>query len=227
MSKPNSQTLEANLILDELVIHIPKVIDGISAVETMRKEGSRNWRQMEWIGFWLEHLVETKIVPSVGGNTGPRYGKTVFDLQRKHVWDLKVHLDGSDWLILNDREAVNFCIKDNSGIGYLIVEGSAEFDVDGTFKKWHDEQKGAQSSYEVERIQRGAPSRRRKKIFFPKRLTSLWIPSLGDLATGDKDGWLKGFQKGMRNSNGILRREKFQIKVNEVPNNYILLDRLL
>ena len=227
MTDFTSQTLEASLILDELIIHIPKAIHGVSAVETMRREGSRNWKQMEWIGFWFEHLVEKKIITSVGGKTGPRYGKTVFDLQRKHVWDLKVHLDGSDWLILNDREAVSFCIENNSGIGYLIVEGSAQFDDDGTFKKWHDEQKGVQSPYEFQRIKRGAPSRRRKKVFFPKRLVSLWIPTLSDLAKGDEDGWLKGFQKGMRNSNGTLRREKFQIKVNEVPNNYILFDRVL
>ncbi len=227
MTDSTSQTLEASLILDELIIHIPKAIHGVNAVEAMRKEGSRNWKQMEWIGFWFEHLVEKKIITSVGGNTGPRYGNTVFDMQRKHVWDLKVHLDGSDWLILNDCEAVRFCIEDYSGIGYLIVEGSAQFDDDGTFKKWHDEQKGAQSTYETERIKRGAPSRRRKKVFFPQRLVSVWIPTLGDLAKGDEDGWLKGFQKGMRNSNGTLRREKFQIKVNEVPNNYILFDRVL
>lgn len=227
MSRHKSQTLEASIILGELMIHIPRIINGKNAVEIMRNEGSRNWRQMEWIGFWLEHVVETKIVTSVGGHTGPRYGKTLFDLKRKHVWDLKVHLDGSDWLILNDREAVSACIEENSGIGYLIVEGSAQFDDDGTFKKWHDEQKGTKSSYEIERVRRGAPSRRRKKVFIPKRLIALWIPMLNDLVSADEDGWIKGFQKGMRNSNGALRREKFQIKVSEVPNDYILFDQNL
>ena len=227
MSCHPSQTLEANLILGKLKIYIPKMIDGQTAVKTMRDEGSNNWRQMEWIGFWLEHLVEKKIVTSIGGQTGPRYGRTVFDLKRKHVWDLKVHLDGSNWLILNDREAVNACIKDNSGIGYLIVEGHAKFDDDGKFKEWHDKQKGTKSSYEIERVRRGAPSRRLKKVFTPKRLIALWIPTLNDLISADKDGWVKGFQKGMRNSNGSLRREKFQINVSEVPNNYILVDQNL
>lgn len=227
MSDFKSQTLEASLILDELTIHIPKVISGMDAIETMRDEGSRNWRQMEWIGFWLEHLVEKRIITSVGGSAGPKYGRTVFDLRREHVWDLKVHLSGSDWLILNDREAISLCIEENFGIGYLVVEGSAQFDENGAFKKWHDEQKGTKSSYEIERIKRGAPSRRRKKVFFPQRLISLWLPALSDLVTGEMDGWIKGFQKGMRNSNGSLRREKFQIKVNEVPKEFILFQRLL
>lgn len=74
MSDFKSQTLEASLILDELTIHIPKVISGMDAIETMRDEGSRNWRQMEWIGFWLEHLVEKRIITSVGGSAAQNMG---------------------------------------------------------------------------------------------------------------------------------------------------------
>ena len=215
---------EAETLVSAVRDSIPTQITGKIAIEIMRAEGSSNWRQMEWIGFWFEHVVEKKVVPKTGGTKGPKYGRTEFDFKRNHVWDLKVHLDGSDWLILNDQEAVNACLDDHSGLGYLIVEGSAEFDTDGEFKSWHDLLKGGSSAYERDRILRGAPSRRRKTSFHPNRVLAIWIPSAAEASRGVKDGWLKGFQEGMRNSNGNMRRSKFQIKLNTVPVQYVLVD---
>ena len=221
----SSQSFEVELLSNAVRKALPVVIDGKYAIEVLRSEGSSNWRQMEWIGFWFEHVVETKVVPITGGSRGPKYGRTEFDFQRDYVWDLKVHLEGSDWLILNDQEAVNSCINDHSGIGYLIVEGTAEFDPDGSFKSWHDLLKGGSSNYEKNRVSRGAPSRRRKISFRPKRILAFWIPSAAEATKAVKDGWVKGFQEGMRNSNGNARRAKFQIKVNQIPSEFILLDK--
>jgi len=219
-----TQTDEADTLVKAVRASIPPEIAGKIAIEAMRSEGSRNWRQMEWIGFWFEHVVENEVIPKTGGSRGPSYGRTSFDFQRNHVWDLKVHLDGSDWLILNDQESVNACMEDHSGLGYLIVEGSAEFDATGEFKSWHDMLKGGSSNYERERVERGAPSRRRKTAFKPNRVLAVWIPSTEEASKAVRDGWLKGFQEGMRNSNGNPRRSKFQIKLDHVPPQYILVD---
>ena len=221
----HAQSNEVNALSVVVEKVLPTVIDGKFAIEVLRSEGSSNWRQMEWIGFWFEHVVATQVVPETGGSRGPTYGRTEFDFQRNFVWDLKVHLDGSDWLILNDQEAVHACIKDHSGIGYLIVQGTADFDPDGSFKAWHDRLKGGSSAYEKDRVKRGAPSRRRKISFAPNRILAIWIPSSADASRAVKDGWIKGFQEGMRNANGNPRRAKFQIKVSQVPPDYILFDK--
>ena len=220
-----AQTNEVTALSGVVEKVLPTVIDGRFAIEVLRSEGSSNWRQMEWIGFWFEHVVETQVVPETGGSRGPTYGRTEFDFQRNFVWDLKVHLDGSDWLILNDQEAVHACLDEHAGLGYLIVEGTADFDPDGSFKAWHDQLKGGSSAYEKDRVIRGAPSRRRKTSFAPNRILAIWIPSSADASKAVKDGWLKGFQEGMRNSNGNPRRAKFQIKVSQIPPDFILFDK--
>lgn len=219
-----TQEAEANALIDVIRDVLPVRMTGKIAIEVMRSEGSRNWKQMEWIGFWFEHLVENQVIPKTGGSRGPEYGRTRFDFKRNHVWDLKVHLDQSDWLILNDQEAVHDCMQDNNGLGYLVVEGSADYDESGDFKQWHDDLKGGASNYERERIKRGAPSRRRKISFRPSKAMAIWIPS-GEVAqNGVRDGWLKGFQEGMRNSNGNSRRAKFQIQPQKVPHDYVLVN---
>ena len=40
---------------------LPKHVDGKQAIMEMKNEGSRNWRQMEWIGFWFEFFIESII----------------------------------------------------------------------------------------------------------------------------------------------------------------------
>ena len=50
---------------------IPKFVDGKEAIMEMKNGGSRNWRQMEWIGFWFEFFVETQIQPTLGNTVGP------------------------------------------------------------------------------------------------------------------------------------------------------------
>jgi hypothetical protein len=46
-------TKEADLLLSKLRTSIPSQIDGKEAILQMKEEGSVNWRQMEWIGFWF------------------------------------------------------------------------------------------------------------------------------------------------------------------------------
>ena len=208
---------EASAIVDSIVRLLPRYLDGKSAIIEMRAEGSRNWRQMEWIGFWFEHFFDTTVQPEVGGELGPRFGNTTFDLQCDFVWDLKAHPTGSNWLILNDCEAIRTCIEAAPGLGFIVVSGKATYDESGEFKGWHDAYKGGKSQYEFERIERGAPSRRRKSAFTPQKVDAFYIPDLETLDGGVRDGWMGYFQKDMRNSDGSPRRAKFQVNPDAAP----------
>jgi hypothetical protein len=209
---------EADLLLSKLRTSIPSQIDGKDAILQMKEEGSANWRQMEWIGFWFEHFVRTEVTGRLGISVGPSFGRTQFDLLLNHVWDLKVHPRSANGkLILNDREAVDLCIAERGGFGFVVVIGEAEYDGTGEFKAWHDALKGGTSAYEVERIQRGAPSRRRKISFKPQSVEAVFFSDQNQINRGLDEGWVTLFQSGMRNSNGNPRREKYQINLDRAP----------
>lgn len=196
---------------------LPTVVDGREAILEMKREGYRGWRDLEWIGFWFEHLVETKVLPVTGGRRGPTFGRTEFDLRLRRVWDLKVHPTSAPSLILNDVEAVDHCIEACGGLGFIVVNGMAEYDESGDFKRWHDALKGGRSDYERARINRGAPSRRRKVRFTPTEIVVAFIPNLKALDSHLQSGRLGYFQKGMRNSNGTPRRPKYLVRAGYFP----------
>jgi hypothetical protein len=197
---------------------IPDFVDGKSAILEMKNGGSTNWKQMEWIGFWFEFFLETNLIPVLGGSSGPTYGTTRFDFKKKFVWDLKAHPIGSKTLILNDQKAVRECASKEGGIGFIIISGETTYDDEkSSFKVWHDSLKGGTSTYEKERVKRGAPSRRRKVSFKPSQLHSIWFDNLNEINIAVEAGWLKSFQTGMRNSNGEPRPAKFMINMNNIP----------
>ena len=178
----------------------------------MKNEGSRNWRQMEWIGFWFEHFVDQVLESGTTGATGPKYGHTQFDLMLDEPWDLKAHPSGKPEIILNDTLAVDQCIADYGSINYLILSGDVEYDdQDQSFRQWHDSIKGKTTSYVTQRIAEGRPSRRRKISFKPKTVYAFQLDSKTIQSTLDS-GALGYFQEGMRNSDGNPRAKKYRIK---------------
>jgi hypothetical protein len=220
---------EAEIILSNLVEVMPDHIDGRDAIVEMKDGGSPNWRQMEWIGFWFEHLFNSHLKTRLGVSIGPSVGRTTFDLVMNHVWDLKVHPQNSTSrnLILNDKEAVDSCIEQFGGFGFVVVVGNAEYDESGEFKSWHDHLKGGKSDYEVERVRRGAPSRRRKAGFHPQSVEAVFFERRDDVSRGLDERWLSYFQMGMRNSNGVARRPKYQINLDKTPFDYVLAKKIL
>jgi hypothetical protein len=209
-------------------LRIPKRINGQDAILAMKNSGSPNWRQMEWIGFWFEFFVEQEIIPKLGGARGPVIGSTEFDLKMDFVWDLKAHPNQSDTLILNDQNAIRNCVNSHSGLGFIVVSGSVQYDdEESTFKQWHDRLKGAKSKYEIERIARGAPSRRRKISFSPESVHAIWLQDSSEIGSALTTGWLKPFQENMRNSDGSPRTAKFKMELNRVPTHNILVSKEL
>ena len=223
MSNRKSAYEEVLSLFDVLSKSVPKYVDGKNAVIEMKNGGSRNWRQMEWIGFWFEFFFEKNLIPVLGGTRGPTFGTTQFDFKKKYVWDLKAHPSEAKSLILNDQNAIKNCVISEKGLGFIIISGIAKYDNSKSeFKKWHDNLKGGTSAYEKNRVARGASSRRRKISFEPENLHALWFDDVSDINSAVRDGWLKSFQTDMKNSNGQPRPAKFQFNLDAVSKNNMI-----
>lgn len=211
----NDPHAEGQLLLTAIAEGLPIVIDGKQAITAMKDGGSSNWRQTEWIGFYPEFWFETNVAEELDAEHGPTFGNMSFDIQRDHVWDLKAHAAGKrTWAPLNDVEAIEGCINDFGGVGFLVISGPCTYDDDlATFKSWHVSLSGGPSDYSRRIAARGAKSRRRKTSFRPNHLLAFWFSSMTDVKRARSEGWIKGFQTDMRNSNDTPRRAKIQVDV--------------
>jgi hypothetical protein len=176
--------------------------DAFECTTTMKDEGSNQWRQMEWIGFYFEHVCQSKLA-GILDIPGPRYGNVGFDAFGSVPWDFKSHVSGKSkhTLIVNDSIAIHDAVAEYGFISLLIVQGGAEMDTDGKFVQWHNELKGKKSSYVKSRENRGAPSRARKILFMPEEILICRIDEKTLQSAGQ-------FQKNMRNSDGTRRNVK-------------------
>ncbi len=188
--------------------------DGKECIEYLKKH-DYHWRQMEWIGFYFEFRAKQILASTMGGGVGPTIGNVTIDYAiRNEPWDFKAHPEKPDggWMYLNDVEAVDTCALHLGGIGWVIAVGRASYDTDGSFKAWHDGLKGKRSRYEVERIARGAPSRRRKRSFECTHFVVAKVTTPEGIRGAIQDKLLTaGMQSGQRNSNGRPRRAKYGI----------------
>ncbi len=180
--------------------------DGRACILQMKKCGSNNWRQMEWIGFYFQFICE-QFLSDVMQIPGTKYGRTEFDGFLEFPWDFKAHAmnTSSHTVIVNDKEAIDSAIQDFGVVGLILALGEVEYDDDSRkFQKWHAKEKGGQSKYEKERIARGAWSRKRKTSFALKQIAFIPIEQNTVAAC-------ESFQSGFRNSNGSIRRSKILI----------------
>ena len=83
---------------------IPSIWDARKCILEMKKNDCKNWKQMEWIGFYFQYYCEKKFrdfmkIP------GPKYGNVSFDGLSEIPWDFKAHAinTSSHELIVNDR----------------------------------------------------------------------------------------------------------------------------
>lgn len=49
------------------------------------KDANYNWRQMEWIGWYLEFIGRKVFEDNYGGNIGPTYGRTTLDYKNNYI----------------------------------------------------------------------------------------------------------------------------------------------
>ncbi len=192
--------------------NMSKIWDGRSSILEMKDGGSKDWKQMEWMGFYFEFLCQTHF-DGIIDMPGKKYRNTTFDAFCEISWDFKAHAANTTRhdVITNDVEAIKSTLDDYGYYGIILAIGEVEYnDEQRTFKKWHDELKGRISKYEINRINRGAMSRRRKTEFILSEIHFICL----NIQTLDQCSSI--YQQG-RNSNGRPRPPKFNLNVQKIP----------
>lgn len=204
---------ERDKIFEILKNGLPRVWDGKESILYMKDHNCTQWRQMEWPGFYFQFMCETLL--SKNGYMripGPKYGNVEFDGFRTIPWDFKAHsidaIKGDDGKVpTNGYNESLEAIDEFGAICFVIIIGASEYDDENqSFKNWHDALKGGTSRYELERINRAAPSRRRKISFIPQELVFVFVDSENINSCGK-------FQSNFRNSNGVARNAKILLDI--------------
>lgn len=207
-------------IIEEIINNLknmPKDWDSKEAILEMKNEGFRQWRQMEWIGFYFEYLCQ-KHLKEIMEFHKIKYGNTSFDGFVEVPFDFKSHAlnTKSHKVVINDKEATYKAIKKYSCVIVIMALGWAKYnDKDGSFYKWHEKIKGGKSKYELERIKRKAWSRLRKVKFDVKEIKLIKI---------DEDTLKRcsSFQENFRNADGSPRRSKVMINLKDLKKEEII-----
>lgn len=205
--------IKSKQIFERLMEKLPTFWDGKEAIQYMKDDGCKNWRQMEWPGWYFQFMCENILGEDgyfeIPGN---RYGKVEFDGFRDINYDFKAHSEfanSSTKVPTNGYQEVQLAINDTNTVGFIVACGTVVFDDESqSFKHWHDELKGHTSRYELDRVDRGAPSRRRKISFKLTKIVFLFVNESNLPLT-------TSFQSGMRNSNGTPRNPKVMIDLND------------
>lgn len=206
-----------NDIYIKLKSKLPPVWDGKDSIQYMKDNNCSQWRQMEWPGFYFQFMCENILKENNFMDIpGPKYGNVVFDGFKNIPWDLKAHsIDklkkDSGKIPTNGYNETLQAVNEYGNVGFIIISGESDYDDEQqTFKKWHDTLKGGTSKYELERIERSAPSRRRKINFRIKELIFV-------IVNAETLNFCGKFQSNFRNSNGKGRASKVLIDLNN-PN---------
>lgn len=211
--KINNSTISRE-IFEKLISKLPVFWEGKETITYMKNNGSRNWRQMEWPGWYFE-FVCGKILSedSFFEIPGKKYGMVSFDGFKRINYDFKSHseFEGSTSKVpTNGYLEVEQAISDYGAVCFIVACGDVEFDDDNqSFKNWHDQLKGKKSAYVLRGEDEGRVSRRRKTSFKLNKIIFVYV----DKETLPLVG---SFQKGMVNSNGTPRNEKVMIDLNDI-----------
>ncbi len=190
-----------------LLSDLPVSWDGRASVLEL-KEANFNWRQMEWWGFYFEHLCYQRL-KNYFSIPGDRYGKArtaCFDIKGTINWDLKAKAIKSDdhRSILNDMKAMNWSVQEYGAHGLIIALCDVEYnDNNRAFQKWHQKLKGGKSKYEITREKRTSVSRYRK--------THAELLDILFLVVTSKNISALGIHHQGRNSNGKPRPPKYML----------------
>jgi hypothetical protein len=204
-----------------LLSDLPIIWDGKKSVLEL-KEANFNWRQMEWWGFYFEHLCYQRLKNSFS-IPGDRYGKArtaCFDLKGSINWDLKAKAIKSDdhRSILNDTKAMNWSVQEYGAHGLIIALCDVEYnDANRSFQKWHQKLKGGKSKYEIAREKRTSISRYRK--------TRAELQEILFLVVTSKNISSLNIHHQGRNSNGKPRPSKYMLDYDTVKK--FLVDRIV
>ena len=207
----NKDFLELSKNISHELKKIPKKWDGKAAILEMKENAYPHWRQMEWIGFYFQYLCK-KHLEHLMEIPGIKYDKVEFDGFYEIPWDFKAHAinTSNHKIIVNDSMALSKAIDEFGKVGLILASGKVIYnDENRTFQKWHQKLKGGLSSYEKDRIKRGAWSRLRKVEFDLQQIAFIEITDKTLIKSGS-------FQTDFRNANGSPRKSKMLLDLEKI-----------
>lgn len=201
---------EASAILEALALVIPAHMEGRNCVSRMLEAEYSQWAQDEWAAFFFEFVGLPALVNAFSG--GPvAYENTIFDYGLTQVWDLKLHAAVRGAAPLNAMHAINACLDDGRGLGFIVLSGETQYD-DGEFRQWLRELRSAQGKTAALRNAPARYVRKSKASFTPSKLEAFYIASIGSLERGRDLGALTVMKQG-RQSSGAERTPKYGLNL--------------
>lgn len=202
--------------VSESLCSTPRIWDGMACILKMRDANCRNWKQMEWIGWFFQFVCESKLqsVFTMPSCLNPTENVSFDGSTSTMNYDFKAHawiVSGGkkqNSIILNDKEAMDASVLKYGQHGLLLALLECEYDQDGKFKAWHDSLKGEASDYVKEGIQKKRPSRKRKVNAKVIKYVMLTV-------NPDNIGKLRLHKQG-KNSDGRPRKAKYLLQLNNL-----------
>ena len=202
-------------VLKQRLETIPKFWDGKKSILEL-KENNFQWRQIEWIGFWFEYWCKNNLSDIMEIPYHNKIKNVTFDAFWKFPWDFKTHaINNGRYVIVNACSAIEHAISEFGYFGLVIVKGTAKYDnEERSFRNWHRDLKGGKTSYVQKREERGGYSRTRKTSFEIKEI-------IGRRFDAESISRFHRFQKGFREPDGSVRKEKFMIDPKDIDSEII------
>ena len=197
--------------------------NGIISSSAMKEAGNRNWQQIEWIDWYLEHWA-TENMSNVFSIHSHKDKTIVFDAFETHDWDFKTHSNFDSkgrkitGAILNDKRSIDKSLEKYGQIGFVVLDGDPIFG--DNFETWRKETSGGESTVSIKNREKGRTSRKRKDSF---KLTSakLYIITKEDAKNLFKNKGLTLFRQGKQND-GTPRHLKYVLDMSRVAPSYVI-----
>lgn len=187
-----------------------KYIDGKEAILEMKENGGTKWREIEWVGFYYEYLIDKLGFRNEIAYLSPTNKKVELDYRFDSILtDLKTHnINSKPEIILNDKKAMEEALEKEGKIRILLLNGYANKEDRETqfFKKWHCDLK-------KKKFEQKENDKLRKTDF---KLFSIYLLEINE----DNKDKLAIYRQG-KNSNEKPRYEKFKIKMKDFPYFYL------
>lgn len=203
--------LQPSDLLKKIIECVPEISkkewEAQTCIIEMKNAQYRNWKQTEWVGFYLEYITEKTNIPGVA-QFKMFVGNTSFNgCAGKNIIDYKTSSENAD-ILLNDQEAVQRVVRKYGELGYIILKGTVVFENDNELDLWRQNIAG-KSAYVKKGILEGRRHRKLKSIFKPTNIMYLSVNK-------NNIKRLKDFKQG-KNSDGNNRAIKYMIAMKDLP----------
>lgn len=202
-------------------------VDGKEAIKWMKANKLPGWKEVEWAGFYVRHILQFQCKEKAPNDFTPIIDKKQYQVKGKYLWDIRVRsVERKPNIILNSVEIFEKLIQDNGGIGLIIPNAAMFYDTnEHAFREWQEHIKGKSSEYVLQGETVGRPPRLRKTGFIITRVFAYYL-AIDAINRGLNEGWMRNdFQKGMKNADGTLRTPKYIIDLKKTPIDYLLVNK--